>query len=236
MTDSRTSSRDSDLEADNRRLRRLLDQRDAPGELRHRLQSTLAMLRIIIRKSAAAKTDMEAYVAHLEDRLDAIARAQAAADERGSVELHDMVSEELHHYEITEGERATISGPSVHFRPRAGQVLALAIHELAVNAIEHGALGAGAGQVQISWAVETGDANPVLTLVWKELGSGTSEDRPEGFGTEVLTRTLAYELRAASKLGFEPDGVRFTLRFPLTDRIGQIEPTGPVGRGEASPA
>ncbi len=35
----------ADPEADNRRLRHLLEQRDAPDELRHRMRSTLAVLR-----------------------------------------------------------------------------------------------------------------------------------------------------------------------------------------------
>lgn len=235
MTDSPTPDI-ADLQADNARLRRLLDQRDAPGELRHRLQSTLAMLRIIIRKSASTKDDIETFVAHLEDRLDAIARAQAAADEKGSVELFDLVADELRYYEVEDGERATLSGPSVNLRPRAGQVLALAVHELAVNAIEHGALGAGGGQVDVQWVVEPGEPSPMLALVWKESGSETSaEGRPEGFGTEVLTRTLAYELKAASRLEFEPDGVRFTLRFALTDRIGHVEPSGSIARDDPSP-
>lgn len=236
MTDNTRTTDIADLQADNARLRRLLDQRDAPGELRHRLQSTLAMLRVVIRKSASTSDDIEAYSAHLEDRLDAIARAQAAADERGSVELFDLVSDELQHYAVREGERATLSGPRVYLTPRAGQVLSLAVHELAVNAIEHGALGAGAGEVDVRWTIEAGDPDSTLTLVWKELGSRTSaEGRPEGFGTEVLTHTLAYELKAASALDFEPDGVRFTTRFALTDRIGHTESPGPIGRGDASP-
>ena len=35
----------ADPEADNRRLRHLLEQRDAPDELRHRMRGTLAVLR-----------------------------------------------------------------------------------------------------------------------------------------------------------------------------------------------
>ena len=91
MTANIEPDRIAELEADNRRLRRLLDQRDAPGELRHRLNSTLAMLRVIIRKSAETKRDLHAYASHLEDRVDAMARAQAAADSHGSVELHNIL-------------------------------------------------------------------------------------------------------------------------------------------------
>ena len=91
------ATRIAELEVDNRRLRRLLDQRNAPGELRHRLRNTVAMLRTIIRRSAETERDLEAYVGHLEDRLDTLVRAQAAADEHGSVELHKLLSDELAH-------------------------------------------------------------------------------------------------------------------------------------------
>lgn len=143
MTTNDHASRLAELEADNARLRRLLDKSDAPGELRHRLNSTLAMLRVIIQKSAETKRDLPDYVAHLEDRLEAIARAQHAADARGGVDLQGLLSEELLYYNILDGDQLSLQGPLVLLEPRAGQVLALAIHELAVNAIEHGPFASG---------------------------------------------------------------------------------------------
>ena len=218
-----TNSRIAELEADNRRLRRLLDQRDAPGELRHRLRSTMAMLRTIIRKSAGARRDLDSYVGHLEDRLDALMRAQAVADEQGAIDFHKLLADELLHYQVRDGERATFAGPDLHLQARAGQVLALAVHELAVNAVEHGALG-GNGSIAISWTVDgDGDGTaPLLTFVWKETDT-TAVPQPShnGFGTEVLTRTLGYELKAETDLAFEPDGFRCTIRFPLSERIGR---------------
>lgn len=224
MTANDNPTRLEELEADNRRLRRLLDQRDAPGELRHRLHSTLAMLRIIIRKSAATARDLDAYVDHLDDRLAALARAQATADERGSIDLHCLLADELLHYGGREDEQVFLSGPPVRLQPRAGQVLALAIHELAVNAVEHGALGIREGRVDVSWTVAMDQADAPLTIVWKETGmKGIAQPSRQGFGTEVLTHTLAYELRAPATLAFELNGLRCTLRFPLTERIGQVQ-------------
>ncbi len=218
------TTRIAELEADNRRLRRLLDERDAPCELRHRLNSTLAMLRVIIRKSAETERDLEAYVGHLEDRVDAVARAQAAADARGSVDLHGLLADELLLYGASEGERAVLSGPALRLEPRAGQVLALAVHELAVNAVEHGALGPGPGRIEVSWSVEAGEPDPLLVLTWKETGlTGIAEGQRQGFGTQVLTRTLAYELKAVTDLAFESDGLRCTIRFPLGERVGRLD-------------
>ena len=217
------SARIGELEADNRRLRRLLDQRDAPGELRHRLNTTVAMLRTIIRKSAETDRDMDTYAGHLEDRLDALMRAQAAADEQGTVELHKLLADELLHYGASDGDRALLSGPDLELQPRAGQVFALAVHELAVNAVEHGALGTGTGRLEIAWSVSGEEPRTALTFIWKETDAASvHQPSHQGFGTEVLTRTLAYELKAETTFAFEPDGLRCTIRFPLPERIGRV--------------
>jgi two-component sensor histidine kinase len=216
MTQDAQAARVAELEADNARLRRLLEERDAPGKLRHRLRNTLAMLRVVVRRSAETRDGLDAYVAHLEDRIAAIARAQEAADRRGEVDLH--------FYGASEGEQAQLSGPLVLLRPRAAQVLALAMHELAVNAVEHGALMADGGGVEVSWRVATdGAGTPLITLTWKETGlTGLAEPSRRGFRTEVLQDTLR-ELKAETALAFEPDGLRCTIRCPLPARIGRVE-------------
>lgn len=221
--DGSEAARIAELEADNKRLRRLLDQRDAPGELRHRLRTTVAMLRIIIRKSAHTPRTIDDYVGHLEDRLDALARAQGAADEHGSVALHMLLADELLYCGATEGERATLDGPDVELEPRAGRVFALAVHELAVNAVEHGALGTGDGRVDVQWRVAADVLGPILTFTWRERGRvDPSRLAFQGFGTEVLTQVLSYELKAETDLDMAPHGLRCTIRFPLVERVGRL--------------
>jgi len=221
------------LERDNARLRRLLDGRDAPGELRHRLRSTLTLLRGIVQRTADTARDLPDYVAHLEDRLDAITRAQAAADRYGEVDLGTLLADELLRYGASEGAGLRLSGPEVRLRPKAGQVLALAIHELAVNAVEHGVLGAPGGEVEVLWALD--DAGPEATvrhatvrhatlgLAWTERGPApVAGAARRGFGTDVLTRMLAYELGAETRTAFEPHGLRCTIRFPLPEWVGRV--------------
>ncbi len=213
----------AELKGDNARLRRLLDQHNAPGELRHRQRNTFAMLRMLIRASAEPAEDLETYVLHLEDRLDAVARVQAAIDILGQVDLAGIISSELLTYTVREGEQATLTGPTVRLRPQAAQVLALAIHELAINAVEHGSLGQPHGTLDVSWSIEDGVARTPLTLVWKEMGcEPTPGPKRHGFGWEVLTETIRYELNAATHFAYEPDGLRCTIRFPLPERIGTV--------------
>ncbi|MGC5781541.1 HWE histidine kinase domain-containing protein [Methylobacterium sp. NFXW15] len=211
------------VEADNARLRRRLDEVGVSDHLRHALRDTVALLRAVMRRSAETASDVESYVAHLEGRLDSLMRMRARTDAFGEADLHLLVSEELMFHLVREGERAFIEGPALRLRPGAAQVLALAIHELASNAVEHGALDEASGTVDVCWQIEKGNAAPVLVLVWTERGGHIDSEAPvrRGFGREVLETMLAYELGARTEMAFDPTGLRFTLRLPFTQRIGR---------------
>jgi two-component sensor histidine kinase len=220
--DNLTLAHVAELEADNRRLRRLLDQGGAPGELRHRLRNTLALLRIIIRKSARPDQSVESFAAHVEGRLNAIARAQAMIDDFGFIRFSTLLADELLAHAVSEGERAELSGPEVFLQPRAGQVLALALHELTINAVEYGNLG-GEGKTRVHWSVIQEGEEPVFEMCWEEQerSSQASMDR-RGFGVEVLTRMLPYELKAVTRWQVDDEGLRFTMRLPFTKDVGHL--------------
>lgn len=212
------------LEADNHRLRRLLDEAGVTDSLRHALRDTMALLRTIVRRSSETATDVESYVAHLEGRIDSMMRMRARTDAFGEADLHLLVSEELLFHLVREGERASIEGPAIRLRPKAAQVLALAVHELVSNAVEHGALDRDEGIIHVSWRIDTEEAEPRLTFVWAETGGAARPDsfRRRGFGREVLETMLAYELGAQTELAFESGGLRGCLSFPFTERFGRL--------------
>jgi two-component sensor histidine kinase len=217
------------LRLDNLRLRRLLDGRDVRTELRHRQRNSLAMLRMLVRSSVGTGNDLENYVSHLEARLDAVGRVQAAIDYFGEPDLAGLIAGELLAYTVGEGDRATLDGPPVRLQPHAAQVLALSVHELAVNAVEHGVLLRPGGRVAVRWEVTGEGPEPGLAITWKETGFTelAAPDR-RGFGSEILTETLRYELKAVTGLNFEPDGLCCTIRFPLPARVGRVQPEDPA--------
>jgi two-component sensor histidine kinase len=99
------------------------------------------------------------------------------------------------------------------------------VHELCSNAVEHGAFGLSEGAVDVAWGVtrESAHAADALMLVWKEReGSLVTPPTRRGFGMQVLTEMLSYELGGAVALAFEADGLRCTLRCPLVPRIGRL--------------
>lgn len=217
------ADRIKELEDDNRRLRRLLDQRDAPSELRHRLRGTFALLSAVIRRSVQTPRDQASYADHLEDRLDAIARAQALADQYAEISLHTVLTDELLKYGGNESDRVALSGPELFFQPKAGQMLALAIHELTINSVEHGALGSSDGRVVVCWNVSDPEPEPLLTLCWHEPETRVdAQPARTGFGTEMLTRMLSYEFNANTTIAYSNGGLNCTMRIPMPARIGRV--------------
>lgn len=226
MTLDAESNRIEELEQDNRRLRRLLDQRDAPGELRHRLRTTLGLLTAVVRRSLETPRDLASYAAHLEDRIDAITHAQFLADQFGEVDLRTLIADEMLKYGALEGERVFLTGPALVLTPRVGQMMALAIHELAVNAVEHGGLGVSDGRIDVTWTTDAERPGRLTRLTWTETGGETSAaPAHRGFGTEVLTRMLPYECGAETEIEFGADGLRCVVRFPGTHEPDHVVPS-----------
>lgn len=91
---------------------------------------------------------------------------------------------------IIEPVRATgfdpfiLLGPIITMPDKVGSGLALALYELATNAVKHGALGETSGRVSIRWEVTSPCS---VNLVWQETGGATIQP-PEhmSFGMLLL--------------------------------------------------
>ncbi|WP_298258093.1 CheR family methyltransferase [Bradyrhizobium sp.] len=192
------------------------------AELQHRVRNTLGVVRSIARRSSETSTSVEDYAAHLDGRLNAFARTQSMVtrDPEGGVDLEYLVVEEMLGYNAREGEQLRVSGPPVRFQPKAAETFALAIHELATNAIKYGALSRPTGKVDVSWRLY-GDADQTeLIFDWQERGGPRVEPpQRKGFGTELLEKTLAFELKGKATLNYDPSGLRCTIAIPLNRRV-----------------
>ncbi|WP_262272429.1 PAS domain S-box protein [Microvirga yunnanensis] len=193
------------------------------GELQHRVRNTLSVIRSIVKRTAQTSPSVEDYAMHLDGRLNAFARVQTAVarDPAAGLDLTDLVADELLTYAAHEGEQVRMAGPSVRLQPKAAETFGLAIHELATNAVKYGALSVPHGRILISWRVHNSTEVPRLVLEWKESGLAdrVAKRKRRGFGTDLLERTLTYELKAKTVQTFESDGLRCTIELPLTKRI-----------------
>lgn len=190
-------------------------------ELQHRVRNILAVVRGISRRTAETSTSIGTYTAHLDGRINALARTQtvlARAPAEG-MDLETIIADELLAHAAREGQ-AVLSGPQVALKGQTAETLGLAFHELAANAVKYGALSKEFGRLEVNWAIEAGDS---LRLIWRESGVDVASIAPrrEGFGRELLQRTLPYALGAKVELQFSPGGLVCTMSVPLARQAGQ---------------
>src|SRR3712207_1903194 len=138
------------------------------AELQHRVRNTLAVVRSIARRTAETSASVEDYAMHLDGRLNAFARTQAilTRNPAAGVDLAYIIAEELLSYDAHEGRQVSISGPSVRLQPAAAETFALAVHELATNAVKYGALSSPEGRIGVHWRYADAASPPQLTFQW----------------------------------------------------------------------
>jgi PAS domain S-box-containing protein len=186
------------------------------AELQHRTRNLLAVVQSIARQTLRASGSLKDFAIEFEGRLRALGRVQgllARVDHR-AIDLRELVEMELKaHEDRVEPDKVRIDGPSVMLPATSAQTLALALHELATNAVKYGALRQAPGKLNISWRIEGGNGSaPHAVLDWLESGvempdQGAGSVR-KGYGSELIERALPFQLRAETRLEFGADGVR----------------------------
>jgi len=192
------------------------------AELQHRVRNTLSVVRSIARRTAQNTSDSSDFMSHFDGRLNAFSRVQAVVTRSagGSVELKSLIEDEMLSLAAHEGEHLHINGPKVCLTARAAESMSLAVHELATNAMKYGALTTPHGRIQVAWKCENDDAGRRLEFKWRESGL---DERPvasrEGFGHELLLRSLPYDLGAKTEIAFQDDGLSFSMTVPLGPEV-----------------
>jgi two-component sensor histidine kinase len=90
--------------------------------------------------------------------------------------------------------------------------LAMALQELATNAVKYGALSNATGTIRITWEIDDLQSPVRLHLQWEE-GGGPTVMAPtrRGFGTRLIERSLAQDLDGDVQIKFAPTGVVCTV-------------------------
>jgi two-component sensor histidine kinase len=186
------------------------------AELQHRVRNILAMMRSVIRRTSRSKADLKDFVQHLEGRIDAMARTQALLTRvpGRDVNLEDVVRDELVAQAAKNG-KAVVHGPEVGLSPHAAELVTLAIHELATNSVKYGALGNGNGHVNVSWRCVDDDGKQRLRFTWQETGLKAGASGSAGFGTELITQRVPYELNGRGEIKIADGKLTAAIEFPL---------------------
>lgn len=194
-------------------LRLLID------ELNHRVKNMLAIVQGIAQQSFKGQVDPAAARQAFEGRLAALANAHnlLTREHWGAVSMAQIIRDAVSAHGGDAGLFA-LDGPDLAIQPKTAISLALAIHELATNAVKHGALSRPDGRVEIRWGRRDAEGAQRFWLSWEETG-GPKVQPPSrrGFGTRMIERGLASELGGTVKIDFRQEGLVCLVEAPLPE-------------------
>lgn len=189
-------------------------------ELNHRVKNTLANVLSIIALTRRRARDLDSFADSLDGRIRALSATHdlLTQSEWGTTPVSAVIWAEMSPYAHDSEKHLEMSGPDVELAPNDALSLGLAIHELATNAAKYGALSTLEGKVDVHWHL----ISPELARIeWSERGGppiDNSAERKRGFGTDLIEKIVAHELRNPVDLRFEPSGVRCNLIIPVRRR------------------
>ena len=197
-------------------------------ELDHRVKnafaSCLGLIQVAARMAGGAETrelanDLAHRVAALSRAHDLVRPQITGASRLGlpkGVDLAALARLILAAHMSGTPERITLRGPPTIIGPQTAPGMAMLLHELATNALKHGALSAEGGTVILAWAID----GPILRLEWTEAGGPPLAGPParSGFGSRLLRQPDLGALRQGVVLDWAGSaGLHARLTAPVAD-------------------
>lgn len=184
-------------------------------ELNHRVKNTLANVLSIIALTRRRANDVKQFADGLDGRIRALSTTHdlLTKSDWGTTPIRAVVDAELAPYAQDEDHSVVVSGPETQLAPNDALSLGLAVHELATNAAKYGALCQPGGTVSVVWDLVEDNQ---VRVEWTESGGPpVPQKRGRGFGTDLIERIVAHELRNPVQLEFDPAGVRCVMTIPV---------------------
>ena len=183
------------------------------GEARHRLKNLMAIIEALAKFSGTSpgeNPEIDAFLHRFIGRLRALGAASDLVLKYGPgvLEANAVVSAVLEPFRSGSPQRLRFEGPELALSEHFGGALAMAVHELATNALKYGALSVPSGIVTFRWRAVPSNGGEKIEFVWKE-GGGPSPKRPErdGYGHRMIRSVAAREIDGEVRLHFPPEGL-----------------------------
>ncbi len=196
------------------------------AELDHRVKNNLAAVISLAEQTGRGSTGYKEFLDKFMGRVRAMSRMHSvlARSRWKGADLRTLVTQTLEAFGSGAAGKSAVTGESIMIGPRAAQAMAMALNELATNAMKYGALSNATGSVLVDWTVATEKGERQVSVRWEERG-GPQVTPPErrGFGSQLIEGTIAYELRGTVRTEYAPSGVVCTMVAPLIEEIGPIE-------------
>lgn len=183
-------------------------------ELSHRMKNMFAVISGVVTLSAE-HAGVPRVAREINERIAALGRAQEeafASDDDAYVELGRIARLTLEPFMESAPERIAIRGERVLLASSTVSLLGLALHELATNALKHGALSEAGGRIELEWAF---DQRRSLVVQWRErLGAGEAARDEVGGGIGIVA-DLVNAAGGRLERQWREDGIGIRFELPM---------------------
>lgn len=201
-------------EASRRRRAADVEVRFLMRELAHRSKNQMTVIAAMAKQTAKGADSVPDFVASFEKRIFGLARSTdlLLANGAAGVDLAELLHRQIEPFCTIDNVRVALSGPPVRLNIQAAQILGMAAHELATNAVKYGAFSRDAGSLRVAWS----RSDDRVDVLWRESVPliGQLPDR-KGFGTTVLENMVGRALGADVVRKLHPDGIEWSFSIPV---------------------
>ncbi|CAN7285721.1 sensor histidine kinase [Devosia sp. LjRoot16] len=200
-------------------------------ELAHRSKNQMTVIAAMAKQTARGADTVPEFVSNFERRIFGLARSTDLLLAHGvaGVDLKELLVSQIDPFCPVDGERVIVDGPALRLNAQAAQILGMAAHELATNAVKYGAFAKDGGRLELTWK-RLGDA---VSFIWHESGSTPAETSPRrGFGTTVLENMVGRSLNGEVEREVHELGIEWRFTIPLSS----LDPSDSLNGAAETPA
>ncbi|MDP7008433.1 MAG: HWE histidine kinase domain-containing protein [Phycisphaerales bacterium] len=186
-------------------------------ELDHRVKNNIASVMSLVNLSKHGADSVDAYAEALDGRLHALAVAHStlAKSHWSGAWLRDILLLTLQPYMAGRRSQIQFNGPDVELKGILARPMCMVIHELATNAVKHGALKEESGKIVITTHILP---NNTIELTWVESGGpNVSQEQTPSTGISLLEGLVNHELHGSLLMDFKESGLHCTIQVPLDE-------------------
>ena len=160
-------------------------------ELAHRMKNLFSVVISLVNMTSEHRPEARDFVASFQSRLSTFAATHEALmkGEWGAIPLRRLAENALSPLGVW--DRIELHNSPTLLGPQDAQTVVLVLHELATNAIKHGALSNGTGRVVLSFEAHppSDEGGATLVMRWTENGGPpVSAPATRGFGISLIER------------------------------------------------
>ena len=186
-------------------------------ELDHRVKNNIAAVISLVGLSKTGADSIEDFAKTLDGRLHAlnVAHSALAKTHWSGVWLRDILLLTLQPYMVGSEEVILFEGSDVELPGILSRPMCMVIHELATNAVKHGALSIDGGKVIVS--TEILNKGNAVRIIWSERdGPEVKGSNVSGTGTSLLEGLVDHEMNGKIDIQYKSTGLVCQIDVPLT--------------------